>query len=101
MPEVQQIEQVLIPCVKTSRGMFPTERLVTVQDRSGELLPMFAGCCALVERNKRQYIRATRMSIDEEAGFSVCLLPVMVTETPTMTRWVRVPNSEIMVYDSE
>ena len=99
--EVQQIEQVLIPCIKTSRGMFPNERLVTVQDRSGELLPMFTSCSTLVKRNKRQYIQATRMAIDEEAGFSVCLLPVLVTETPSMTRWVRVPNTEIVSYDSE
>ncbi len=96
MPAVEHIEQVLIPCVKTSRGMFPNERLVTVRDRSGEMLPMFTDRCTLVEREGRQYIRVTRMEIDEEAGFSVCLLPVAVTETPSMTRWVRVPNSEIL-----
>jgi hypothetical protein len=96
MPRVEQIEQVLIPCVKTSRGMFETERLVTVRDKSGEMFPMFADYRSLVERNNRQYIRVTRMEIDEEAGFSVCLLPVAVTETPSMTRWVWVPNNEIL-----
>jgi hypothetical protein len=97
MAQVDQIEPVLIPCVETRRGMFDNERLVTVRDSSsGDMLPMFASCAALVKRNKRQYIRATRMSIDEEAGISVCLLPVAVTETPSMTRWVRVPNSEIV-----
>jgi hypothetical protein len=76
--------------------MFETERLVTVRDRSGEMFPMFTDHRTLVERNNRQYIRVTRMEIDEEAGFSVCLLPVAVTETPSMTRWVWVPNSEIL-----
>ena len=96
MPRVQQIDQVLIPCVKTRPGMFDTERLITVRDRSGEMLPMFTDQCTLFERNERQYIRATRMEIDEEAGFSVCLLPVLATETPSMTRWVWVPNDEIL-----
>ena len=96
MPRVQQIDQVLIPCVKTRPGMFDSERLVTVRDRSGEMLPMFADHRVLVERNARQYIQVTRMEIDEEAGFSVCLLPVAVTETPSMTRWVRVANSEVL-----
>lgn len=98
---VHQIEQALIPCIDVRRGMFDTERLVTVQDRSGEMLPMFTSCSTLVERDNRQYIRVTRMEIDEEAGFSVCLLPVLATETPSMTRWVWVPNSEVLRYDSQ
>ena len=76
--------------------MLSVERLVTVRDHSGELMPMFADTCVLFERAGRHYIKVTRMGDAEEPDVSVCLLPVLVTETPTMTRWVRIANSEIL-----
>jgi hypothetical protein len=94
---VQQIEPVLIPCENVRPGMFSDERLVTVRDHTGELFPMFTDFDLLVERNNRYYIPVTRMGNDQHnAGVSVCLLPVAVTETPTMTRWVRVADCEIV-----
>jgi hypothetical protein len=94
---MELIEPVLIPCENVEPGMFDDERLVTVRDReSGEPVPMFAWSGVLVERGDRTYIRVTQMAIDEDSGYSVCLLPVEGSETPSCTRWVRANRSEVL-----